>query len=113
MDCFTFFSSQSVRQPSLSQLPLQAQFKKVFGKEWKLAIAIAKAESNLNCKVISKPNKNGTRDSGLFQLNDAYHPYIPDCLENMLRAKKIRDSWGNWKAWSAYNNKKYLRFYEK
>ena len=96
----------SVKKPALKELDLVGQIKRVFGEEAHIALSIAKAESGLNCKVISKPNKNGTKDSGLFQLNSAFHPYIPDCLENMLRAKKIRDQWGNYNAWSVCKNGK-------
>ena len=82
----------------------------MFRQEARIALAIAKAESGLSCTVISKPNKNKTVDRGLFQLNSAYHPYIPDCLQNMYRAKEIREAWGNWKAWSTFNNGRYLRY---
>lgn len=108
----TIFNGFPVSKPSLADLPVQAQIKRVFGEEYKLAIAVAKAESGLKCDRISKPNTNGTIDRGLFQLNSAYYPHLPNCTDNILKAKEIRDAWGNWEAWSAYNNgayKKYLK----
>jgi hypothetical protein len=42
-----------------------------------LAIRIAKCESNLNYKA-ENINKDGSRDKGLFQINDKFHPDVPD-----------------------------------
>lgn len=36
-----------------------------------LMFAIAEAESAFNARAISPPNKNGTRDYGLFQINES------------------------------------------
>lgn len=49
-----------------------------------LALAVAQQESGFNNKAISKPNKNGSRDHGLFQLNDKYHKLknVYDPIEN-------------------------------
>lgn len=64
----------------------------------------------MDCEVVSRPNRNGTVDRGLFQLNSAYYPYIPDCYENVRKAHEIYRAWGGFHAWSAYNNKSYLKF---
>lgn len=49
-----------------------------------LALAVAQQESGFNNKAVSKPNKNGSRDHGLFQLNDKYHKLknVYDPIEN-------------------------------
>lgn len=49
-----------------------------------LALAVAQQESGFNNKAVSKPNKNGSRDYGLFQLNDKYHKLknVYDPIEN-------------------------------
>jgi hypothetical protein len=74
------------------------------------AIAVAQAESGLRCNAISKPNTNGTIDRGLFQLNSAYHPLLLDCLDNIKYAYGIYQAWGGFHAWSAYNNKSYVKY---
>jgi hypothetical protein len=90
----------------------------IFGADADIAIAIAKAESGLRCSAISPQNKNGTRDHGVFQINDIHmakfgqnSPY--DCVENIKVAYKIFKSWEGWHAWSVYNNKRYLTFFKK
>lgn len=42
-----------------------------------LAIRVAKAESNLNPQAINT-NKDGSRDRGLYQINDKWHPEVSD-----------------------------------
>lgn len=42
-----------------------------------LAIRVAKCESGLNPQVINT-NANGSRDRGLFQINDKWHPEVSD-----------------------------------
>lgn len=42
-----------------------------------LAVAVAKAESNLSPTAINK-NTDGSRDRGLFQINEKWHPNITD-----------------------------------
>ena len=42
-----------------------------------LAVRVAKCESGLDNKAINT-NEGGSRDRGLFQINDKYHPEITD-----------------------------------
>jgi hypothetical protein len=42
-----------------------------------LAVRVAKCESNLNYKAVNV-NKDGSRDRGLFQINDKFHQDISD-----------------------------------
>lgn len=119
---YTFFSQQSVRQPSLEQLPLQAQIKKIFGKEWKLILAIAKAESDLRCEAVGDHKiayvENGIeygKSYGLMQIRHLPGRPSPtvllNCTENLRYAKKIFDKQGA-TPWSAYTNNSYKKFYE-
>lgn len=39
-------------------------------EEWSRAERVASCESGMRASALSKPNKNGTRDIGVFQLND-------------------------------------------
>lgn len=49
-----------------------ALIKETFPEEPHNALAIANCESGLNPYVVSKPNKNGSRDGGLFQINSTH-----------------------------------------
>lgn len=85
----------------------------VFGKDCKMAIAIAKAESGLNPKAVNSRNTNGTSDYGLFQINSIHKPTEAqkfDPRENAKVAKRLYEARGNWTAWSAYNNGAYKKF---
>ncbi len=83
----------------------------VFGPDAPTALAIAQAESGLNCGIDSP-----TSDSGLFQIHMPVHlekfagrsPY--DCRANAEVAKQIYDASG-WNPWVVYTNgswRKYL-----
>lgn len=50
-----------------------ALIKETFPDDAHSALAIASCESGLNPYVESKPNTNGTRDGGLFQINDTHN----------------------------------------
>ena len=59
-----------------------------FGADYEIAVAIAKAESNLNPKA-HNVNRNGTVDRGLWQINNKYHPEVSDeCAYNVGCATK-------------------------
>ena len=47
------------------------------GVDTELAVKVAKCESNLNPRAI-KTNTSGSRDRGLYQINDKWHPDISD-----------------------------------
>ena len=83
-----------------------------FGQDGDLALLVVHAENGtLNCGRVSPVNTNGTIDRGLWQLNSAYHDFIPDCYANTDRAYEIYQSRGNsFDRWSAYNNGSYLKF---
>lgn len=102
----SYYDSYSSTQNEISREIMNA-----FGHEWKIALAIAKAESSLNPQAVNR-NSNGTRDIGIFQINDlhgwsAEERY--DWKNNIAIAKEIRDRCG-WSAWSVYNNQQYRRF---
>lgn len=89
----------------------------VGGHRWDPAImvAIAGAESSWHSESVSPPNRDGSRDRGLFQINDHAHA-------DLLRRFDWRDPrgntemayivWrpGNYHAWTTYFNGAYLRF---
>lgn len=47
------------------------------GVDEELALRVATCESGLNPKAIGK-NTNGSRDRGLYQINDKWHDYVTD-----------------------------------
>lgn len=90
---------------------IEEKIKKEFGENAKIMLAIAKAESGLK-SVISKPNKNGTRDVGIFQINDCHGYSVEERLDpekNIQMAKKVFEKQG-FLAWSVYKNKSYLKY---
>lgn len=46
--------------------------KKIWGRDWKIGVAIATCESGLNSKAFNPNNSNGSTDTGLFQINSVH-----------------------------------------
>lgn len=87
-----------------------------FGDECKTFLAIFRAESSMNKKAINV-NTDGTVDFGCMQINSIHLKKIDtdkinlfNCRDNIDVAYTIFKSWGNWKAWSAYNNGSYKKY---
>lgn len=75
-------------------------------------VAIFKAESSWRTDAIGGPNRNGTYDRGIAQINDV-HGYdrgklVNDAAYNVTCAKKIYDRQGLG-AWSVYNSGGYQK----
>jgi len=73
------------------------------------AIAVATCESSMNSRAVSPPNRNGTIDRGLFQVNDvwkdAWSPAVWERIfvarTNIAMAHHIWEVGGNsWKYWT-------------
>jgi hypothetical protein len=47
------------------------------GVDEELAVKVAKCESSLNNQAVNT-NKDGSRDRGLYQINDRWHPEVTD-----------------------------------
>jgi hypothetical protein len=71
------------------------------------AVAVALAESGGQPGIISKPNSNGTRDHGLWQINDGAWPdrYTTDLARNAEAAVFISKNGTNWGPWNTYPNR--------
>lgn len=95
--------------------------KEVFGDKAEIAIAIAKAESQMNPEAVGDKHIEFERDGvtmghscGLFQVRVL--PGRPDCetlkdpKKNIEYAKRIYDSRGDFTAWSAYTNGAYKKY---
>ncbi len=78
-----------------------------------IAVSVCIAESN-GYEGAVHVNDDGSRDRGLFQINDYAYPNLSDvdaftATTNVAYARKIYESWGNsFKAWAAYTNSAYL-----
>jgi cell wall-associated NlpC family hydrolase len=80
-------------------------------------VAVAGAESRHNPEALSPPNTNGTRDHGMWQINDVHRsqPFWTDNwqdpYENARMAYAIWQAAGNsWKPWTTYNSGSYRSF---
>jgi hypothetical protein len=94
---------------------IESKIKATFPDNYKIMLAIAKAESGLDPSKISPVNSNGSIDYGVLQVNSC-HGYDPKKLlnvdYNLEKAREIYEKQGM-KAWSTYNNEKYLAFLDK
>lgn len=102
----------------------QAIIDYIRSKDWDdaTAVALAKSENfwnltkSFNCSRTGAQNKNGTRDHGLWQINDIHINSGAITLEDANDCYKATDfayglykgRGGNFTAWSAYNNGSYL-----
>ncbi|MDQ3816096.1 MAG: hypothetical protein M3362_00210 [Acidobacteriota bacterium] len=81
-----------------------------------MALAISQAENgSRKCDRASKPNKNGTIDYGVFQINSVHLKKgwklseLKDCYKNVDYAYEIYKASG-WNPWSTYKNGAYKKF---
>lgn len=93
-------------------MPVEVQIRRIFGKDAKMALAISQAENGTRkCDRESKPNKNGTIDIGIFQINEIHSSKgnLYGCTDNILVALQIYKASG-WSAWTVYKSGAYLRY---
>ena len=81
----------------------------------KVAAAIAMAESSGDPLAVGRNRKPRSRDRGLFQINDRWHPevsnrcaFVPRC--NAKEALRISNGGRNWRQWSTWHNGAYKQF---
>ena len=81
------------------------------GNDLVTALAVAYAESGWNYKAKGGPNKNGTYDWGLFQINDVHKPsesVKTNPLANAREAFRIyRAAGAKFTPWASYNSGAY------
>ncbi len=102
-------------------MPVEEQIRKIFGKkDYKIAVAIFKAESHLRCNAEGdghlKYTKNGIEYGASYGVAQIRHlpgrptpKQLKDCTFNIKYAKQLKDKQG-WNVWSAYKNKSYLKY---
>lgn len=73
---YAMTSSAPYKEPepaTLSEQEANIQIiKKIWGRDWKTGVAIAKCESGLRSDAFNGHNTNGTFDAGLFQINQVH-----------------------------------------
>jgi hypothetical protein len=96
--------------------PIESYIKAKFGYDYKIMLAIAKAESGLNPSAYHA-NDNGSIDIGILQINSSHFkqvgcslPEVIDPYKNIDCAYSIYKASGM-TAWSAFNNGSYLAKY--
>jgi|SRR3954468_9647379 hypothetical protein len=100
--------------PQIAALAKEAGFT---GANIAIAVAVALAESGGDTAIISKPNTNGTRDLGLWQINSGAHSDLlaryqwSDPKQNATMAYTIWRQAGNrWTPWTTFNTGSYAKF---
>lgn len=87
--------------------------KETFKNDFKTALAVAKAESELRQEAVNYNTINGkvwSIDCGVFQVNNYYHKGACEmsAKENIQYAYDLYLKTG-WESWAAYNNGSYLK----
>lgn len=103
----TDISVVSIESPTITEIEKLICF---VGSGWDCsdAIAVSWCESWHRPRAVSAPNRNGTIDRGLFQINDVWEPAFPkswwdDILDpqtNIAMAHHIWKSSGGWSHWT-------------
>ena len=85
--------------------------------DWAVTTAMAIMRAESGCSPLADNtglNRDGSNDKGLFQVNSIHHRLISD-HDRLIPEKNIAVAYqiykgSGWKAWSAYNNKAYLKY---
>lgn len=77
-------------------------------------MAVMQAESSCNPNARGV-NENGTDDVGLFQINEVHVGHLISSQDRYDPSKNIKAAFAvyrgsGWKAWSVFNNGRYLSF---
>lgn len=87
------------------------------GVDLAIGLAVALAESGGRVGVVSPPNRGGTVDRGLFQINSSHTQFdakrlVSDPAYNAAAARAVWDAQG-WSGWSAYKNGRFIKFWDR
>jgi len=91
--------------PSPEELVI-AEIREVFGKDAEGMLKVAKCESGIRAKAINNKNKNGSNDSGVFQINSVHgipQRYLLNSSINIRVAKQLFDAQG-YEPWRSSNS---------
>lgn len=126
-ECYVNITPTPTPTPQPAKRSLQPSDEEIVAyiqsKDWdaSTAVRIAKSENFYNysksfdCSRMGGVNNDGTRDYGLWQINDVHIRSGAITIEDALDCQKATDfayrlykGRGNWSAWSAFNNGSYL-----
>lgn len=105
--------------PEMAAEPKKGDCSLVSSYNWdaRIAYAICMAESGGNPQAHNKANSNGSDDKGLMQINSIHvNSGLIGDNERLDPQKNLDAAYAIYKgsgftAWSAYNNKSYLKWY--
>lgn len=108
-------ASQSLTPAAIAHFAIAAG---VSGDDVWRAVAVAMAESSGNTGAIGGLNANGSRDYGLWQINDRAHPDLLTAdtqwwsppLNAAMMFQVYKGAGFKWTPWSVFNSGKYLLF---
>lgn len=77
-----------------------------------IAAAVAMAESGGCVDVVSPPNRDGSHDAGLWQINSVNAPnaQMVDPVANVAEAIKLSNNGTRWAPWSTFNSGAYAKY---
>jgi hypothetical protein len=116
---------ETIPAPNDLETDIEKKIYELWGIEnYRIAIAVARAESNLNCNAFHI-NDNGSADFSIFQVNSLWIKNyslaeVADCERNIEIAHEIWDRGdgtlgndkGSWSPWVAAKNGAFLKFLE-
>lgn len=92
---------------------IESKLKKYFGEEWRLAYAVMMAESSGDPKRIGDTHLQ-MPSVGLFQINQIWHHYSTEELQNpefnIKIAKEISSKGRGWNNWTTYRTGQYQKY---
>lgn len=101
---------EEIKEPEKEALSL---IKREFGNNWRIAYAVAQAESKLNPNA--KGYNKGSIDRGIFQINSYWHKEVNDKCAfdlkcNIQEASRISKKGTEWRQWATFNNNLHLKY---
>jgi hypothetical protein len=94
---------------------IELEIRKTFPEDADVAVAIAKAESELNPNALNPEKHKGCSGSiGIMQIACLHHENpeeLYDVRENLQTARRIYDAEG-WEPWGAYTDFRYKNYLE-
>jgi Lysozyme like domain len=87
------------------------------GVDLAIGLAVALAESGGRVGIVSPPNRGGTVDRDLLQINSSHTQFdakrlVTDPAYNAAAARAVWNAQG-WSGWSTYKNGRFIKFWDR